>query len=108
DDRAARLDRLGAVRRLRRLLRGRARAARPRGAPDRPPRPADLRISGTAALGLAKRDTRAIAEGVNSGEAVRGAIEAFNSGDFEAVLECVHPEIEVIRLGGLPTVTGRE
>jgi hypothetical protein len=39
---------------------------------------------------------------------VRGAIEAFNRGDFDAVLEFVHPEIEVIRIGGLPTVTGRD
>ena len=39
---------------------------------------------------------------------VRRAIDAFNRGDFEAVIELVHPEIEVIRLGGLPTVVGRE
>jgi len=45
---------------------------------------------------------------VDSGEVVRGAIEAFNRGDFDAVAEVIHPEIEVIRLGGLPTVTGRD
>jgi ketosteroid isomerase-like protein len=39
---------------------------------------------------------------------VRGAIEAFNRGDYEAVTEFLHPEIEVLRLGGLPTVVGRE
>jgi len=45
---------------------------------------------------------------VDSGEVVRGAIEAFNRGDFDAVAELIHPEIEVIRLGGLPTVSGRD
>ena len=45
---------------------------------------------------------------MDSGEVVRGAIEAFNRGDFDAVAEVIHPEIEVIRLGGLPTVTGRD
>jgi hypothetical protein len=44
----------------------------------------------------------------DNGEIVRGALEAFNGGDFDAVVEFLHPEIEVIRLGGLPTVTGRE
>ena len=44
----------------------------------------------------------------DNGEIVRGALEAFNRGDFDAVGEFLHPEIEVIRLGGLPTVTGRE
>jgi ketosteroid isomerase-like protein len=39
---------------------------------------------------------------------VRGAVDAFNRGDFDAVVELLHPEIEVIRLGGLPTVTGSE
>jgi limonene-1,2-epoxide hydrolase len=39
---------------------------------------------------------------------VRGAVEAFNRGDFDAVVEFLHPEIEVIRIGGLPTVVGRE
>jgi ketosteroid isomerase-like protein len=39
---------------------------------------------------------------------VRGAVDAFNRGDFDAVVEHLHPEIEVIRLGGLPSVTGRE
>jgi limonene-1,2-epoxide hydrolase len=39
---------------------------------------------------------------------VRGAIEAFNRGDFDAVIELIHPEIEVIRLGGLPTISGRD
>lgn len=42
------------------------------------------------------------------GDIVRGAIEAFNRGDFEVVIAYTHPEIEVIRLGGLPTVVGRE
>jgi ketosteroid isomerase-like protein len=41
-------------------------------------------------------------------ELVRKAIDAFNRGDFEGVIEFTHPEIEVIRLGGLPTVVGRE
>jgi ketosteroid isomerase-like protein len=45
---------------------------------------------------------------MDSGEVVRGAIEAFNRGDFDAVAELIHPEIEVIRLGGLPTVSGRD
>jgi ketosteroid isomerase-like protein len=36
------------------------------------------------------------------------ALEAFNRGDFDAVAAIMHPEIEVLRLGGLPTVTGRE
>jgi ketosteroid isomerase-like protein len=45
---------------------------------------------------------------VDSGVVVRGAVEAFNRGDFDAVVEFIHPEIEVIRLGGLPTVAGRE
>jgi ketosteroid isomerase-like protein len=45
---------------------------------------------------------------VDSGEVVRGAVEAFNRGDFDAVAELIHPEIEVIRLGGLPTVNGRD
>jgi limonene-1,2-epoxide hydrolase len=44
----------------------------------------------------------------DSEEIVRGAVEAFNRGDFDAVVEFLHPEIEVIRLGGLPTITGRE
>ena len=39
---------------------------------------------------------------------VRGAIEAFNRGDFDAVAAVIHPEVEVVRLGGLPTVTGRD
>jgi ketosteroid isomerase-like protein len=39
---------------------------------------------------------------------VRGAIEAFNRGHFDAVAEVIHPEIEVIRLGGLPPVSGRD
>jgi limonene-1,2-epoxide hydrolase len=39
---------------------------------------------------------------------VRAAVEAFNRGDFDAVVGFLHPEIEVIRLGGLPTITGRE
>jgi limonene-1,2-epoxide hydrolase len=45
---------------------------------------------------------------VDSGEVVRGAIEAFNRGDFDAVAAVIHPQIEVIRLGGLPTLTGRD
>jgi limonene-1,2-epoxide hydrolase len=44
----------------------------------------------------------------DSGEIVRGALEAFNRADFDAVVEYLHPEIEVVRLGGLPTVSGRE
>jgi limonene-1,2-epoxide hydrolase len=44
----------------------------------------------------------------DSGEIVRRALEAFNRGDFDAVVEFLHPEIEVIRLGGLPTITGRD
>jgi limonene-1,2-epoxide hydrolase len=44
----------------------------------------------------------------DSGEIVRGALEAFNRADFDAVVEYLHPEIEVVRLGGLPSVTGRE
>ena len=44
----------------------------------------------------------------DEGEIVRGAIDAFNRGDFEDVIAFTHPEIEVIRLGGLPTVVGRE
>jgi len=39
---------------------------------------------------------------------VRRAIDAFNRGDFTGVAELVHPEVEVIRLGGLGTLTGRE
>jgi hypothetical protein len=35
-------------------------------------------------------------------------VECFNRGDFDAVIEFIHPEIEVIRLGGLPTVVGRD
>jgi limonene-1,2-epoxide hydrolase len=44
----------------------------------------------------------------DSEEIVRAALEAFNRADFDAVVEYLHPEIEVIRLGGLPSVTGRE
>jgi ketosteroid isomerase-like protein len=41
-------------------------------------------------------------------EIVRDAIDAFNRGDFDEVIAYAHPEIEVIRLGGLPTVVGRD
>ncbi len=43
-----------------------------------------------------------------SEEVVWEAVDAFNRGDFDAATEYLHPEIEVIRLGGLPTITGRD
>lgn len=39
---------------------------------------------------------------------VRRAVDLFNRGDFDGVAELMHPEIEVIRLGGLGTLSGRE
>jgi ketosteroid isomerase-like protein len=50
-----------------------------------------------------------MADGPTDSEAVvRRAVEAFNRGDFDGVAELMHPEIEVIRLGGLGTLSGRE
>jgi ketosteroid isomerase-like protein len=39
-------------------------------------------------------------------ELLRSVYEAFNRGDFEAVVQAVHPDIEFIRVGGLPPVRG--
>jgi ketosteroid isomerase-like protein len=39
---------------------------------------------------------------------VRQAVDLFNRGDFDGVTQLMHPEIEVIRLGGLGTLSGRE
>jgi ketosteroid isomerase-like protein len=50
-----------------------------------------------------------MAEGSTDSEAVvRRAVDAFNRGDFDGVAELLHPQIEVIRLGGLGTLSGRE
>jgi ketosteroid isomerase-like protein len=39
-------------------------------------------------------------------ELVRSIVEAFNRGDFGAVVQAVHPDIEFIRVGELPPVRG--
>jgi ketosteroid isomerase-like protein len=39
-------------------------------------------------------------------ELLRSVYEAFNRGDFEAVVRAVHPDIEFIRVGGFPPVRG--
>jgi limonene-1,2-epoxide hydrolase len=39
-------------------------------------------------------------------ELVRGAMEAFNRGDFESAVKTAHPEVVLRRLGGLPEVRG--
>jgi ketosteroid isomerase-like protein len=39
---------------------------------------------------------------------VRGCLEAFNREDFDAAVEIAHPEIELIRPGGLGSVIGAD
>lgn len=37
---------------------------------------------------------------------VRQSYEAFNRGDFDAAVEFLHPEVELLRVAGLPPVIG--
>ena len=39
-------------------------------------------------------------------QALRSVYEAFNRGDFEAVMRAVHPDIEFVRFGGQSPVRG--
>jgi ketosteroid isomerase-like protein len=38
--------------------------------------------------------------------ALRRFFDAFNRGDFEAVLQMVHPDVELVRTGGMSSVKG--
>jgi limonene-1,2-epoxide hydrolase len=38
--------------------------------------------------------------------ALRRFLDAFNRGDFEAVVQLVHPEIELVRQGGMSSIKG--